>query len=156
MPKLPPELSIGEAARRSGLTVSQIRFYEGRGLLAPPRNRAGRRRFPRSELRRLAFIRAAQRLGLPLARIRSALAALPDGRAPTARDWDRVARDIRAELGARIDGLTRLRDELDGCIGCGCLSMEACRLLNPDDRLGMDGPGARRVALGRPTVPPRG
>ena len=141
---LPSELSIGQVAARTGLSVSQIRFYEGKGLIAPPRNRGGQRRFPRAELRRLAFIRIAQRLGLPLRRIRAALG--PPGERPPSRDeWTAIAGDIRAELTERIEQLTRLRDNLDGCIGCGCLSMESCALYNPDDARAAEGPGARTV-----------
>lgn len=139
------EWSIGRMAERSGLSVSQIRFYETQGLIAPPRDRGGRRRFPRAELRRLAFIRAAQRLGLPLARIRAALEGVPDGRAPDPDDWARIADGLRDELTARIEALTRLRDHLDGCIGCGCLSMAACPLYNADDALGAAGGGAHRL-----------
>ena len=139
------ELTIGEVAARSGLTVSQVRFYERRGLIAPPRDRGGRRRFARGQLRRLAFIRAAQRLGLSLARIRDALTVAPPDRAPTRSEWAALADGLRDELTARIEALTRLRDNLDGCIGCGCLSMEACPLANPDDRLAKEGAGARRV-----------
>ncbi|MEM9795950.1 MAG: redox-sensitive transcriptional activator SoxR [Pseudomonadota bacterium] len=139
------ELSIGQVAARSGLTVSQIRFYEKKGLIAPPRNRGGQRRFPRAELRRLAFIRVTQRLGFPLSRIRDALSAIPGDRPPTPADWDRIAADLRAELTDRIDTLTRLRDRLDGCIGCGCLSMTRCKLYNPDDREAVTGSGARLV-----------
>ncbi len=138
------ELSIGQVARRTGLTISQIRFYEGRGLIAPPRNASGQRRFPRAELRRLAFIRIAQRLGLSLARIRAALGP-PEAAPPTPEDWRRIAHDMQGELTDRINQLTRLRDNLDGCIGCGCLSMTACALYNPDDAKGAEGPGARNV-----------
>ncbi|SFJ30614.1 redox-sensitive transcriptional activator SoxR [Jannaschia pohangensis] len=142
---LPRELSIGQVAERTGLSISQIRFYEAEGLIAPPRNRGGQRRFPRAELRRLAFIRVAQRLGLPLARIRAALSPAT-ARPPTPAEWSRIAADIRDELTDRIEALTRLRDNLDGCIGCGCLSMEACALYNPEDARAVEGPGARRVA----------
>ena len=141
----PRELSIGEVAARSGLSVSQVRFYEKRGLVAPPRNRGGQRRFPRAELRRLAFIRAAQAVGLSLKRIEAALADVPEDRAPTRAEWAVIADGLRDELTARIERTTRLRDHLDGCIGCGCLSMATCPLYNPDDRLGDEGPGARLV-----------
>ncbi|PWJ22368.1 redox-sensitive transcriptional activator SoxR [Jannaschia seohaensis] len=133
------ELTIGQIAERSGLTISQIRFYEKKGLISPPRNRGGQRRFPRAELRRLAFIRAAQRLGLSLQRIAEALGP-PSERPPTPAEWAAIAEGIRGELDDRIARLTRLRDRLDGCIGCGCLSMETCALYNPDDRLGGPGP----------------
>ncbi|MCK0167905.1 redox-sensitive transcriptional activator SoxR [Jannaschia sp. S6380] len=141
---LPKELGIGQVAARTGLSVSQIRFYEARGLISPPRNRGGQRRFPRAELRRLAFIRIAQRLGLSLARIRAALGP-PSERPPTPKEWAAIAADLRDELTERIETMTRLRDNLDGCIGCGCLSMTQCALYNPDDAKGADGPGARNV-----------
>ncbi|MEM8851301.1 MAG: redox-sensitive transcriptional activator SoxR [Pseudomonadota bacterium] len=139
------ELSIGEVAARTGLTISQLRFYEGKGLITPPRNRGGQRRYPRAELRRLAFIRVAQRLGLSLARIRDALAEVPDGRAPTPAEWEGIADGLHTELTERIETMTRLRDRLSSCIGCGCLSMAACPLYNPEDEKGADGPGARLV-----------
>ncbi|MEM7710594.1 MAG: redox-sensitive transcriptional activator SoxR [Pseudomonadota bacterium] len=139
------EFTIGEAAARSGLTVSQLRFYEGKGLIAPPRNRGGQRRYPRAELRRLAFIRVAQRLGLSLARIRDALSDVPDGRAPTRAEWEAGAAGRPGEVTERLETMTRLRDNLSGCIGCGCLSMAACPLYNPDDAKGAEGPGARLV-----------
>ncbi|MEL7183533.1 MAG: redox-sensitive transcriptional activator SoxR, partial [Pseudomonadota bacterium] len=123
---------------------STIRFYERKGLIAPPRNRDGQRRFPRAELRRLAFIRVAQRPGLSLSRIRDALGPVT-GRPPSPKEWTRIAEGIRAELTDRIDTMTRLRANLDGCIGCGCLSMDACALYNPDDRKGKDGTGAQIV-----------
>ncbi len=145
---LPKELSIGEVAARTGLSVSQIRFYEGKGLIAPPRNRGGQRRFPRAELRRLSFIRIAQRLGLSLRRIRAALSKVPPDRAPTPAEWDSVAADLHAELTERIEVMTRLRDRLSGCIGCGCLSMKTCPLHNPDDVAAAEGPGAVRVERG--------
>lgn len=139
------ELSIGEVAARTGLSVSQIRFYEARGLIAPPRNAGGQRRFPRAELRRLSFIRIAQRLGLSLRRIRAALRDVPVERAPTPGEWDRVAADLHGELTDRIETMTRLRDRLSGCIGCGCLSMTVCPLYNPDDVMAARQPGAGRI-----------
>ncbi|MFO6464576.1 redox-sensitive transcriptional activator SoxR [Jannaschia sp. KMU-145] len=139
------ELTIGEVSARSGLSVSALRYYEGKGLIAPPRTSGGQRRYPRAELRRLAFIRVAQRLGLSLRRIREALAEVPDGRAPTPADWSAIAAGMQDELTERIETMTRLRDNLDGCIGCGCLSMSACPLWNPDDAKGAEGPGARLV-----------
>lgn len=139
------ELSIGEVAERTGLSVSQIRFYEARGLIAPPRNAGGQRRFPRAELRRLSFIRIAQRLGLSLRRIRAALRDVPVERAPTPGEWERVAADLHGELTNRIETMTRLRDRLSGCIGCGCLSMTVCPLYNPDDAMAARQPGAGRV-----------
>jgi len=139
------ELSIGEVSERTGLSVSRIRFYERKGLIAPPRNAGGQRRFPRAELRRLAFIGVAQRLGLSLRRIGEALACVPGGRAPTPAEWEAIAAGLEAELTERIEVMTRLRDNLAGCIGCGCLSMAACPLWNPDDARGAEGPGARLV-----------
>ncbi|CTQ48288.1 redox-sensitive transcriptional activator SoxR [Jannaschia donghaensis] len=140
-----PELSIGDVAARTGLSISQIRFYEDKGLIAPPRDAGGRRRFPRAELRRLSFIRIAQRLGLSLRRIKVALAGVPVDRAPTPADWTLVAEDLHAELTERIEVMTRLRDRLEGCIGCGCLSMKVCPLYNPDDAVGAGRPGAGLV-----------
>jgi MerR family redox-sensitive transcriptional activator SoxR len=136
-------LSIGEVAERTGLTVSAIRFYEARGLVTPARNAGGQRRFRPADLRRLAFVTVAQRLGITLAEIRQRLDALPDGRAPTQRDWARMSREFRATLDERIELATRLRDRLDGCIGCGCLSLGRCALYNPADRAAERGPGPR-------------
>jgi MerR family redox-sensitive transcriptional activator SoxR len=137
------ELSVGEVARRSGLAVSAIHFYEASGLIRSRRSPGNQRRYPRDVLRRVAVIKAAQRVGVPLATIGEALGALPDGRTPTAADWRRLSARWRAELDARIERLTRLRDELDGCIGCGCLSLRDCPLRNPSDVLGQEGPGPR-------------
>ena len=141
----PKEITIGQLSERTGVPVTAIRFYEGKGLLPSRRTRGNQRRYPRAEIRRLSFIRIAQSLGLPLSEIAAHLAALPDGRAPNARDWDRLATGMREGLDARIDGLTRLRDRLTGCIGCGCLSLEACALWNPGDRDAADGPGPHRL-----------
>ena len=137
-------LCIGDLSARTGLSVSAIRHYEAVGILHPVRNRGGHRRFARSDIRRLSFAMIAQGLGIPLARIAAALATLPDHRAPTPADWSRLARGFRAELDTRILRLTALRDNLDGCIGCGGLSLQACALWNPDDRLGRAGPGPHR------------
>jgi MerR family redox-sensitive transcriptional activator SoxR len=147
MTRLKPSdlLSIGEIARRTGLSVSAIRFYEERGLIEPVRNRGNQRRFPRSDIRRLSFILIAQRLGLSLGEIEEQLAALPQGRTPTARDWEAISRAIRSHLDARIAELERTRERLDGCIGCGCLSLEHCAIWNPQDRLGEQGPGPRKL-----------
>ena len=136
-------LSVGEVAERSGVPVSTIHFYESKGLIACWRNAGNQRRFSREVLRRIAVIKVAQRAGVPLARIRDALAALPDNRTPTMRDWQRLSRQWRAELDQRIRSLTRLRDELDGCIGCGCLSTRNCPLRNPNDVLAEEGAGPR-------------
>ncbi|WP_101674311.1 redox-sensitive transcriptional activator SoxR [Alloalcanivorax mobilis] len=137
------ELSVGEVARRSGVAVSALHFYESKGLIQSRRNNGNQRRYHRGVLRRVALIKVAQRTGIPLAEIADALNELPDGRAPTARDWQRLSRRWRGDLNRRIEQLTRLRDQLDGCIGCGCLSMEACPLRNPWDQLGDEGPGPR-------------
>lgn len=139
------ELSIGEVAERAGLSVSQIRFYEARSLIAPPRNAGGQRRSPRAEPRRLSFIRIAQRLGLSLRRIRAALRDVPAERAPTPGEWERVAADLHGELTDRIETMTRLRDRLSGCIDYGCLGMTVCPLYNPDDVMAARQPGAGRI-----------
>ncbi|TDK33720.1 redox-sensitive transcriptional activator SoxR [Luteimonas terrae] len=136
-------LSVGELAARSGVSVSALHFYERQGLIQGGRNAGNQRRYGREVLRRVAIIKVAQRAGIPLASIREALDTLPDGRTPTTADWTRLSRRWRAELDARIDQLTRLRDQLDGCIGCGCLSLMACPLRNPDDVAGARGPGAQ-------------
>lgn len=136
-------VAIGDLAARAGVSVSAIRFYEARGLLTPFRNAGGQRRFLRSDIRRLSFILIAQQLGLSIEVIRAELAKLPEGRTPTARDWTRMSREIRALIDERIATLARTRDLLDGCIGCGCLSLERCALYNPDDRAGKRGAGAR-------------
>ncbi|WP_086608142.1 redox-sensitive transcriptional activator SoxR [Erythrobacter donghaensis] len=138
-------ITIGEVARRTGLSVSAIRFYEEQGLVEPLRTGGNQRRFLRSDIRRLSFILIAQRLGLSLAEIASALASLPHGRTPTARDWEAISAAIRARLDAQIADLVRTRDRLDGCIGCGCLSLSHCAIWNPQDALGEEGPGARKL-----------
>jgi len=138
-------LAIGDVARRTGLSVSAIRFYEDQRLIEPVRTGGNQRRFLRSDIRRLSFILIAQKLGLSLGEIRTALASLPHGRTPTASDWETISAAIRARLDAQIADLTRTRDRLDGCIGCGCLSLSHCAIWNPDDRLGAEGPGARKL-----------
>lgn len=138
-------MAIGEVARRAGVAPSALRFYERQGLIASERTDADRRRYPRAVLRRLAFIRAAQNVGLSLPEIREALDALPTGRAPTAADWERLSSGWRGRLQDQIDGLIALRDGLTGCIGCGCLSLTDCRLMNPGDTMASLGPGARRL-----------
>jgi MerR family redox-sensitive transcriptional activator SoxR len=139
------ELTVGEVAARSGVAVSALHFYEAKGLIRSLRTAGNQRRYPRDVLRRIAVIKVAQRTGIPLARIREALSALPDGRAPTVADWRRLSRRWRAELDARIARLVHLRDELDGCIGCGCLSLKQCPLRNPGDRMARLGPGANTL-----------
>jgi MerR family redox-sensitive transcriptional activator SoxR len=136
-------LTVGEVARRSGVAVSTLHFYEAKGLIRSARSAGNQRRYPREVLRRVAVIKAAQRLGISLAEIREALSALPDHRTPTAADWRRLSARWRAKLDARIRTLMRLRDALDGCIGCGCLSIKDCPLRNPWDVLSEEGPGPR-------------
>lgn len=141
-PRPTTRLTIGELALRSGLATSALRFYEREGLIQAERSVGRQRRYPRSVLRRVAFIRAAQEVGLSLDRVRAALASLPDSRTPTKADWDRLARGFRADLDERIAHLARLRAKLSACIGCGCLSLGTCRLYNRDDRAANRGPGA--------------
>jgi MerR family redox-sensitive transcriptional activator SoxR len=143
--KLPDLLTIGQVAERSGIPHTALRFYEERGLITSIRTTGNQRRYERPVLRRLSFIRAAQRVGLSLEDIRSAFATLPAGHAPSKSDWERLSRNWRAELDARIDALQRLRDRLSGCIGCGCLSLRSCLLQNSDDRMAALGPGAPRL-----------
>ena len=136
-------LTIGELARRTGLSVSAIRFYEARGLVSAIRTSGNQRRFLRSDIRRLSFALIAQRLGLTLGEIEAELATLPHGRAPTQDDWTAISERMRASLDARIATLQRTRDMLDGCIGCGCLSLDRCALYNPGDRAARAGAGPR-------------
>ena len=138
-------LSIGQVADRTGLAVSAIRFYETQGLIAPTRNAGGQRRYMRSDIRTLSFVLIAQQLGFSIEEIRTQLQALPNGRAPTQKDWSRISRSFRETLETRIAMLTRLRDKLDGCIGCGCLSLRKCALYNPEDRARRHGKGPRFV-----------
>ena len=138
-----PLLSIGELARRTGLSVSAIRFYEERGLVKAVRSAGNQRRFLRADLRRLSFALIAQQLGLSLGEIAAVLGSLPLGRAPTRADWQAISRRIRGALQERISILERTRDRLDGCIGCGCLSLQSCALYNPGDRAAKAGPGPR-------------
>jgi MerR family redox-sensitive transcriptional activator SoxR len=136
-------LTIGELARRSGVAPSGLRFYESLGLITSTRTAGNQRRYERIVLRRVGFVRTAARLGLTLDQIGDALATLPDGRTPTAADWRRLSAAWRGLLDERIATLERLRDDLDSCIGCGCLSLDRCGLQNPDDRAAALGPGAR-------------
>lgn len=147
-----PTIGIGELARRTGLRVSAIRFYEERGLLRPTRSAGGQRRFSRADIRRVSFVRIAQQLGLSLEAIGETLAHLPDGRAPTQADWARISRGVRAELDQQIAALQLLRERLDGCIGCGCLSLRTCALYNPEDRAGRKGAGPRYLLGDDPEV----
>ena len=146
-------MSIGEVAARSGVAVSALRYYEAEGLVSCERTSGGARRFPRSVLRRLAFIRAAQNVGLSLPEIRDALATLPEGRTPTAKDWARLSETWRTRLDEQIAALVQLRDGLSACIGCGCLSMSRCALSNPGDAAAAYGPGARWLSPALRRVP---
>ena len=136
---------IGTLAKRTGLAVSAIRFYEAKGLIQSKRTSGNQRRFLRSDIRRLSFILIAQRLGLGLAEIEEALATLPQGRTPTLSDWQKISRGLRKQIDAKIQLLTRTRTKLEECIGCGCLSLQRCQLYNRDDRAGVAGPGPRFV-----------
>lgn len=136
-------LTIGALAKRTGLAVSAIRYYEGQGLIAPWRNAGGQRRFGRADIRRLSFVMIAQQFGFTLPQIKAELDRLPGQRTPTKADWAKISAGFRAALDARIVTLTKLRDNLDGCIGCGCLSLESCALYNPADRAAQKGPGPR-------------
>lgn len=139
------DLTPGEMARRSGVAVSALHFYEREGLITCTRTTGNQRRYARETIRRVAFIRMSQRLGIPLSRIREALATLPTDRVPTSKDWARLSAGWRADLDERILHLQRLRDNLSGCIGCGCLSLKACALANPGDVLAQRGPGAANL-----------
>lgn len=136
------ELTVGQVAARSGVAVTALHFYESKGLIKSTRNQGNQRRYSRAVLRRVALIKVAQRLGIPLAEIGEALKTLPDNRAPTAADWQTLSAQWSRDLDERINQLVALRDRLNGCIGCGCLSMEACPLRNQGDVLGKHGPGA--------------
>ena len=142
---MPQGLTIGDLADRTGLAVSAIRFYETHGIVKPLRNKGGHRRYGRADIRRLSFAIAAQKLGFPLAEIAGHLRALPDHKAPTKADWTRISHTFRHDIDARIAALEELRDKLDGCIGCGCLSLKSCALYNPADIKGRDGPGPRNL-----------
>lgn len=137
-------LAIGEVARRCGVSVPTVRFYEEQGLIRSTRTVGNQRRFERHVLRRIAVVRAGQRFGLSLAEVGDALAALPEDRPPTKRDWTRMSTRWQAMLTARIEAMTRVRDGLSGCIGCGCLSLRSCPVYNPEDELAGEGPGPRR------------
>ena len=139
------ELSVGQLSARSGVAVSALHFYEAQGLIHARRTAGNQRRYIRETLRLVAFVRASQRVGIPLSRIKDALEKLPAGRTPTPRDWARLSAAWRDDLDSRISQLQHLRDRLTGCIGCGCLSLTTCQLANPDDILGIEGPGARNL-----------
>ena len=140
-------IPIGTLAKRTGLAVSAIRFYESKGLVRSQRTSGNQRRFMRSDIRRLSFILIAQRLGLGLPEIEQALATLPQGRTPSVADWQRISRGLRNQIDAKIQLLTRTRNSLDECIGCGCMSLQRCQLTNRDDRAGAAGPGPRFVLV---------
>lgn len=145
------ELTVGQLAARSGVAVTALHFYESKGLIKSNRNAGNQRRYPRDVLRRVVVIKIAQRLGIPLATIGEALQTLPNGRTPNAQDWERLSALWREDLDARINKLIMLRDKLNGCIGCGCLSLDTCPLRNQDDQLGEQGPGAQLL---EPTTRP--
>ncbi|MFC0338900.1 MerR family transcriptional regulator, redox-sensitive transcriptional activator SoxR [Kushneria avicenniae] len=137
-------LSVGDVSQRMGIAISALHFYEREGLITAHRSAGNQRRYPRDILRRVAVIKTAQRVGIPLAEIRDTLAQLPDGRAPNAEDWAHLSMRWRMQLNERISHLEQLRDQLDGCIGCGCLSLAQCPLRNPGDILGQEMVGAVR------------
>ncbi len=143
---LPSHITIGELARRTGVATSALRFYEQRGLIRSERTAGNQRRFPRATVRRVSVIRAAQRCGISLEEIGEVLSRLPDDRTPTAADWAAISTAWRESLDERIAVLEGLRDRLSGCIGCGCLSLDRCWLVNPDDEVGRAGPGPRLLA----------
>jgi MerR family redox-sensitive transcriptional activator SoxR len=149
-------LTIGELAARAGVATSALRYYEDRGLISSERTDGNQRRYQRSTLRTVSVIRAAQEVGLTLAEINDALESLPDSRTPTKADWARLARGWRSQLDARIDELIALRDELDSCIGCGCLSLKSCAIFNPADRAGVAGSGARYIIGDKRPTPQHG
>ena len=139
------QLTIGELSQRSGVAQSALRFYEERGLIRSTRTSGNQRRYERAELRRVSFIRIAQQVGVSLERISAALSELPEGRTPTQADWTKLSARWRGDLDEKIVMLERLRDRLDGCIGCGCLSLRRCALYNPGDELAAEGPGPRKL-----------
>ena len=139
------ELTVGQVADRSGVAVSALHFYEAEGLISSRRTTGNQRRYPREILRRVAFIRASQGVGIPLRRIKAALDLLPENRTPTRKDWEHLSTAWRNELNDHITQLEHLRDRLSGCIGCGCLSLQGCKLINPNDVLGRQGNGPRNL-----------
>jgi MerR family redox-sensitive transcriptional activator SoxR len=146
--RIEPELTIGAVSERTGVATSALRFYEGEGLITAGRSPTGQRRYQRDVLRRVSFIRIAQQVGLSLDEIRAALSSLPENRTPDEHDWHRLSSSWRPRLDAQIAMLERLRDRLDTCIGCGCLSLKVCRLMNADDVAASAGPGPRYVLDG--------
>ena len=147
------EISIRFLARRTGISASALRYYETRGLLKPQRNRAGQRRYPRSDIRRVSIVIIAQKCGFRLRDIKELLAALPQNRSPTAAEWALVSQAMRAALNKKIQQATNLRDQLESCIGCGYLSMNACHLLNAQDHLANKGAGPMRLAMQAAPLP---
>lgn len=143
MTQLADRLTIGELARRAGVTTSSLRYYEQLGLIFSKRSAGGQRRYARATLRRVAFVRAAQTVGLSLSEVRAALGRLPEERTPNKTDWNKVSATWIRRVDERITELQRLRETLNSCVGCGCLSLRTCRLSNPDDTAGTRGPGAR-------------
>jgi MerR family redox-sensitive transcriptional activator SoxR len=143
-------ISIGLLASRTGIAVSAIRYYEAQGLVSPERNAGGQRRFLRSDIRRLSFVQIAQQFGFTIGQIREQFEALPNGRTPTKDDWTKISGSFREELDQKIETLTNLREKLDSCIGCGCLSLTNCALYNPDDRAGKKGAGPRYLMGDKP------
>lgn len=139
------EITIGQLATRTGVAVSALRYYETLGLLQPNRTGGGQRRYPRSDIRKVSFLIVARKFGYTLPQIQDMLVQLPHDRAPNARDWERISQGFLSDLDAQIKALSRLREKLTGCIGCGCLSLENCALYNPDDTAGQNGPGPRFV-----------
>lgn len=144
-------ISIGKLAERVGISVSAIRFYETKGLISSIRNAGGQRRFLRSDVRRLSFVLIAQQLGFSIQDIVDELSTLPYGRTPTKADWQATSKKFRQVLDERIEVMTKMRDRLDGCIGCGCLSLKACQLYNPEDRASLAGSGPRFVMAEKAT-----
>ena len=147
-------IAIGQLSQRTGLAVSAIRFYEAKGLVRPYRSAGGQRQFRRSDIRRLSFVIAAQKLGFSIGEIAEQLSQLPEQRTPTKADWARISKSFRASLDRRIKALQELRDKLDGCIGCGCLSLQKCKLYNPGDDAARHGAGPRYLMGDRPTKQP--
>ncbi len=148
---LPTTISIGQIAGRTGLSVSAIRYYENEGLVTPERNAGGQRRFLRADIRRLSFVLIAQQFGFTIVQIRDELQKLPNGRTPSVADWTRISKSFRKVLNDKIDTLQKLRDNLDGCIGCGCLSLKKCALYNQGDRAGNKGSGPRFLLGDKPS-----
>ncbi|GAB3873406.1 redox-sensitive transcriptional activator SoxR [Kibdelosporangium lantanae] len=145
------ELTVGELARRAGVAVSTLHFYEAKGLISSRRTAGNQRRFTRDTLRRIAFVRIGQRVGVPLATLAEVLGRLPEGRVPTRADWAEVSASWRAELDTRLEQLQQLRDDFTDCVGCGCLSLDRCSLANSEDQLATHGSGPRRLIERRKT-----